>query len=526
MDITSIFDKFSGIKRSDYVECIGIHISLTDVYVAQVTTVAGGMEVNSLIKLPISDVPQENLKPAELNEGFFATTKHWLDPIQKILENRDFNTKNVVISLDPAFCIHRHFVIQNIARAYWKQTIPLQARKYIHYPFEKGVYDFYVYPFNAPLSKTQKLGVVFCMTSAKIISALESGMKKIGLNLVSVECSAISTYRLLTQVDKDNSEQKGIIYANFTSNHGQFLFALNEVPLMSREVEVQKALGARNRLEITNCMDFISKQLERNPFEDVAIVSDDGDFWVYIVEGEVKQHVRTSKISEVFGFKVEGFSEMAVLGACLKFVNKKVPDIDFYKSNRSSDEEIGATMFAWLIAGAVSVLIILYILFMQISSVITTVQLKASKKDQKEVTDFQGLYADQIKARVANLKSNTKKLENLLVDPYFTKKLSALPRTLPEDIWLSGVVIDYPYNFDIKKSNATLAIEGVASSISGNKEELVLGDKFKSNLSSYLDFADLCKNTANITYNTDSAIKNRGESFVLGTKFIVKCGNK
>ena len=163
---------------------------------------------------------------------------------------------------------------------------------------------------------------------------------------------------------------------------------------------------------------------------------------------------------------------------------------------------------------------------MQISSVITTVQIKASKKDQKEVADFQGLYADQIKARVSNLKSNTKKLESLLVDPYLTKKLSALPRTLPEDIWLSGVVIDYPYNFDIKKANATMTIEGVASSLLGNKEELVLGDKFKSNLSTDPDFADLCKNSANISYNMDSSLKSKGEAFVLGTKFVVKCGNK
>ena len=526
MDITSIFDKFSGIKRSDYVECIGIHISLTDVYVAQVTTVAGGMEVNSLIKLPISDVPQENLKPAELNEGFFATTKHWLDPIQKIIENRDFNTKNVVISLDPAFCIHRHFVIQNIARSYWKQTIPLQARKYIHYPFEKGVYDFFVYPFNAPLSKTQKLGVVFCMTSSKIISALEEGMKKIGLNLVSVECSALSTYRLLTQVDKEKSEDKGIIYGNFTSDKGQFLFALNKVPLMFREVEVQKALGARNRLEITNCMDFISKQLERNPFEDVAIVSDDAEFWVYIVEGEVKQHVRVNKISEVFGFKIEGFAEMAVLGACLKFVNKKVPDIDFHKSNRSSDEEIRATTFAWLLTAVIAGIIILYALVMQVTSVITAVQLKANKKDQKEVADFQGLYADQIKTRVSDLKSNYKKLEGLLIEPYFTKKLSALPRTLPEDIWISSFALDYPYNFDVKKNNATMTIEGIASTISGNKEELALGNKFKSDIAADLDFADLCKNSADINYNIDNSLKNKGSVFVLGTKFTVKCGNK
>lgn len=526
MDITNIFDKFSGIKRSDYVECIGIHISLTDVYVAQVTTVAGGLEVNSLIKLPISDVPQENLRPADLNEEFFSATKHWLDPIQKIIENRDFNTKNVVVSLDPAFCIYRHFVIQNIARSYWKQTIPLQARKYIHYPFEKGVYDFYVYPFDAPLSKTQKLGVVFCMTSSKIISALEAGMKKIGLNLVSVECSALSTYRLLTQIDKDNSEDKGIIYANFTSDHGQFLFALNKVPLMFREVEVQKALGARNHLEITNCMDFISKQLEKNPFEDVAIVSDDGEFWVYILEGEVKQHVRISKISEVFGFRVEGFAEMAVLGACLKFVNKKVPDIDFHKGNRSSDEEIRATTFAWLATALIAGIVIFYALFMQVTSVITAAQLKSSKKDQKEVADFQGLYADQIKTKVSNLKSNYKKLENLLVEPYFTKKLSALPRTLPEDIWLSSFAIDYPYNFDVKKSNITMTLDGVASTIAGNKEELALGNKFKSDISSDPDFADLCQNTSSINYNIDNSLKSKGSVFVLGTKFTIKCGNK
>lgn len=522
-NISSLLDTVTGIKRSEYMECIGVHISLTDVYVAQVTTVSGGLEVNSLIKLPISDVPQEDLKPADLNEGFFSSTKHWLDPIKKILDSRDFNTKNVVVSLDPAFCIYRHFVIQNISRSYWKQTIPLQARKYIHYPFEKGVYDYYVYPFHAPLSKTQKLGVVFCMTSAKIVSALESGMKKIGFNLVSVECSAISTYRLLSQIDKDNVEDKGVIYSNFTSEKGQFLFALNRVPLMFREVEVQKSLGMRNRLEVTNCMDFISKQLEKNPFEDVAIVSDDGEFWVPIVEGEVKQHVRINKISEVFGFRIEGFSEMAVLGACLKFVSKKSPDIDFYKKNRSSDEEISATTFAWLFTAVIVCLIIIYALIMQAASIVTTAQLQASKKEQREVEDFQGLYAEQIKEKANNLKENQKKLENLLVEPYFTKKISALPRTVPDDIWLSAYSLNVPYTFDNKKNEMSLVIDGVASSLIGNKEELALGGKFKSDIAEDLDYADLCKNSASIIYNVDNSLKSKGSAFVLGTKFTVKC---
>ncbi len=524
MGITNIIDKVAGIKRSNYVECIGIHISLTDVYVAQVTTVAGGLEVNSLIKLPILDFPKDELKPAELNEGFFNATKHWLEPIQKIIESRDFNTKNVVVSLDPAFCIYRHFVIQGVSRAYWKQTIPLQARKYIHYPFERGVYDFYVYPFNANLSKTQKLGVVFCMTSAKIVSVLESSMKKIGLNLVAVECSSLSTYRLLTQIDKDHIEDRGTVYANFTQDRGQFLFTLNKVPLMSREVEVQKSLGMRNRLEVTNCMDFISKQLEMKPFEDAAIVSDNGEFWASILENEVKQHVRVNKISEVFGFRIEGFSEMAVLGACLKFVNKKVPDIDFYKKNRSSDEEIRAATVAWIITFIIAGLVIIYALVTQVGSVITAAQLRASKKEQKEVADFQGLYADQIKEKTANLKNNYKKLEGLLVEPYFTKKLSALPRTMPRDVWLSSFVVDYPYDFDVKKKKISLSVDGVASTMSGGKEELEIGNKFKTDLSNDLDFADICKNNANIVFNQDGSLQSRGSEFVLGTKFNIKCG--
>lgn len=521
--ISTLIDKITGIKRSEYMECIGVHISLTDVYVAQVTTVSGGLEVNSLIKLPISDVPQEDLKPADLNEGFFATTKHWLEPIKKILESRDFNTKNIVVSLDPAFCIYRHFVIQNISRSYWKQTIPLQARKYIHYPFEKGVYDYYVYPFHAPLSKSQKLGVVFCMTSARIVSALESGMRKIGYNLASVECSALSTYRLLSQIDKDNVEDKGIIYSNFTTEKGQFLFALNKVPLMFREVEVQKSLGMRNRLELTNCMDFISKQLEKNPFEDVAIVSDDGDYWVSMVEGEVKQHVRVNKISEVFGFRIEGFSEMAVLGSCLKFVNKKSPDIDFYKKNRSTDEEISATTFAWLFTTVVVSLVLIYALIMQVASIVTTAQLQASKKEQREVEDFQGLYADQIKTKASNLKENQKRLESLLVEPYFTKKLSALPRTVPDDIWLSAYTLNVPYSFDMKQSEISLVVEGVASSLAGSNEELKLGNKFKTDIANDLDYADLCKNSASITYDVDNSLKSKGNAFVLGTKFTIKC---
>ena len=122
------------------------------------------------------------------------------------------------------------------------------------------------------------------------------------------------------------------------------------------------------------------------------------------------------------------------------------------------------------------------------------------------------------------MKENQKKLESLLIEPYFTKKLSALPRTVPDDIWLSGYTLSAPYNFENKQNTVSLVIEGVASSLSGNKEELALGKKFTTDISDDLDYADLCKNSATIAYNVDNSLKSKGGAFVLGTKFTIKCG--
>ena len=126
-DYKKSFETLLGIKRSQYKNCIGIYISLTDIYVAQILEKSGGIEVESLVKLALKDVRSDLLRPAELNEGFFATPKHWLEPIKKIIESKEWSTKDVVISLAPNFSVHRHFVMPDTPRHFWKTAVPLQA---------------------------------------------------------------------------------------------------------------------------------------------------------------------------------------------------------------------------------------------------------------------------------------------------------------------------------------------------------------------------------------------------------------
>ena len=76
--LSTIFDKATGIKRSDYVECIGIHISLTDVYVAQVSLGANMQQtINAMVEAEKHNGPSIIIAYAPcINHGIKAGMKN------------------------------------------------------------------------------------------------------------------------------------------------------------------------------------------------------------------------------------------------------------------------------------------------------------------------------------------------------------------------------------------------------------------------------------------------------------------
>lgn len=508
-----------GIERPKYRNCIGIYISLTDIYVAQILEKSGGIEVDSLVKLALKDIRTDILRPADLNEGFFATPKHWLEPIKKIIDSKEWLSKDVVVSLAPNFSVHRHFVMPDTPRRFWKSAVPLQARKYIHYPFERAVYDFSIRPFYADLTKNKQLEVVFSLTSKIIIGTLETGMKSIGLNLVAVETSPLSVFRLFNQTDKEAQKNVGQIYANFSTYEGQFLFAIDNTPVLMREVEINPSMGTRNRLEVNNCVDFISKQIEKNVFEDIVVISQPAQMdWTPLLEMETKKNVRKWNIEDIFGFKVSGFAEIAAMGACLKFINTNVPDIDLIKKHRSSNEEIKGIFSIWKVSLLILALLILCGIYVFISSMSTYVTFQKKNITKVDgIEEFKDLSASQIKERVSSMKENTKDLIALIVQPKYTSKLSTLPDLMPEEMYFKEVQINYPVANKAGKAKNSISISGIIHSLEGKKVELTEGGKFNTKVSNASSMADLCRN--NVTWNYSSDEK----SLVLGTGFTMKC---
>ena len=126
-------------------DCLGIYIGIDEMYIAQSSKKDSGTVLESLVRVPINSVDKTLLKPLDLNEAFFSMD-NWLEALGKVTSKKKWKTNKVVVSLAPAFCLLRHFVIPAaIERKMWKSSIPLQARKYIHFPFEKAEYAYHVY---------------------------------------------------------------------------------------------------------------------------------------------------------------------------------------------------------------------------------------------------------------------------------------------------------------------------------------------------------------------------------------------
>lgn len=519
-DFKKSLENLLGIRRSEVKNCIGIYISLTDIYVAQILEKSGGIEVDSLVKLALKDIRSDLLRPAELNEGFFASPKHWLEPIKKIIESREWVSKDVVISLAPNFSVHRHFVMPDTPRRFWKSAVPLQARKYIHYPFERAVYDFSVRPFNAELTKSKQLEVVFSLTSKIIVGTLKTGMEEIGLNLVSVETAPLSIFRLFNQTDKEAQKNVGQVYAHFSSYDGKFLFSIDNTPVLMREVELNPSMGTRNRLEVNNCIDFISKQIEKNVFEDIVVISQPDQMdWTPLLEMETKKNVRKWNIEDIFGFKVSGFAEIAAIGACLKYINQNVVDINFISKHNSSEEEIKGTFSVWKVSILIIALLLFWLLIVQFNSIRMARNFQNTNiaRVNGGIDEFKDLSAKQIKDRVAAMKENSNDLADLIVQPKYTVKLSALPDLMPDEMYFTSLQINYPMASKSGKVKDNMSIAGVVHSLEGNKVEYDESAKFNTKMDTSSAMADLCKNSIKWSYPPND------QSTVLGTVFSMTC---
>ncbi|WP_428898402.1 hypothetical protein Dip518_000595 [Parelusimicrobium proximum] len=507
-----------GINFGEKQDCLGLYISPHNMYISQTAKKDNGIEIQGLIRVPIPHGDRTSLKPLELNSGFFNDRDLWLTPLKNAMSKKKWSTNKVVVSLSPSFSLLRHFVTPMIDRKYWKQSIPLQARKYIHFPFEKAAYAYHVYKFDTAVSKQARLGVVFVMTSATIIKALAEGLKAIGLELAAVEIASFSEARMYNNTDKEAVGNKGRLYSFFAANSAQLLFVNEGVPLLFREIDASGPLPIeRRKLDVGNCTDFISKQLERDPFEEAVAMGQNLPEWTRVLEAESKKPVRIWDLKEVLGFEPKDVGEVCAIGACSKFMDSSLPDLDLAPNTRTSVQEASALVTLWKVASVCVLGFLAAALFGAFKMFTTATQLQTEQSNVVQVADFQGLTTEQILQKVNDMESKERELSGLLKPDYVTPILVSLVDLLPDDMWITK--LDYKKDFSAKSTNAKISfeLEGYIYVSSDIKDNAALGTKFKDAMVARKEFAKICPDP-NLSYPLTG-----GNANERGSRFILKC---
>jgi len=535
----NISETLIGQNMNAHPECLGIYIGIDEMYVSQTAKKDKGTVLESLVRVPIHDVDRTLLKPLDLNETFFSMD-NWLDSLGKVMSKKKWKTNRVVVSLAPAFCLLRHFVIPSaIERKMWKTSIPLQARKYIHFPFEKAEYAYHVYEFETATTKQKRLGVVFALTTKVIIDRLRKGLKSVGLELITVEPSSLSLGRAFNDSDKEAIGTGGRIYSFFGKNMVNFVFLNENAPVLLREMEISGSLPVeRRRFELTNCTEFIAKQLEKDPFEEAVITGVDAEQWIPALEADAKKPVRKWNLGEVYGVETKAAGEVAAVGASIKFFDTKTPDLDFTKGKRLSTYEFHACVTAWKVA-IVLVIVFLAILAKNYMGLLSEEkELKKAKASQTHViADFAGLTTSQIQSNLSKIKSQNSALEPFTSHSPITPVLVEIVDTIPKGVWLTQ--IDYKSPFPSKGSEGrSLNLQGsIQSGSKDGRADMALGNEFKDALVQQPIIKSICGNNADMRYtnvagtassNSNNNSGNRRGAGASGssqeTKFTFSCG--
>ena len=496
----NIADALIGKNMKAHPQALGLYIGLDEMYVAQSAHKEGGVVLESLLRVPVSSVDQTKLKSLELNDAFFAMD-NWLESLSKVAAKKKWLNQQVVVSLSSSFSLVRHFVIPTIIeRKHWKDAIPFQARKYIHFPFEKAAYSYHVYEFETAATKQKRLGVIFTITPKTIIERLEKGLRSVGLDPVAIEPSAVSLSRAFGDSDKEAVDESGRIYSFFGTDLASFVFTNHYAPVLLREVEIAGSLPVeRRRFEITNCTEFIAKQLEKDPFEEAVIMGVDTGNWQPLLEADSKKPVRKWDLKEVYGIETKSAGEIAAIGASTKFYDSKGPDLDFIKGNRLSDYEFNAGLMFWKIACVVAVFFLLLLGKAWWGVLADKQDLKRAKSQNKQtIADFDGLTANQIQANLSKIKAQNENLDKLLQVNYITPILVDLVSAIPPEVWITR--FSYQESFPSQRGEGrSLTLEGNIKT--GSSEgDLNMGRKFNDQLLRQPAIRALCGNTGGIQY--------------------------
>jgi len=531
----AIFEQLMGTSRPKLRHCLGIYLSLEGACIAETRLEGNSVRIIRFMKVPFPQPKKpenDQARATALNADFFEAASNWLDPLENAVRQVKWGTGKVVVALSPQFAVFRHFIMPYVERRFWKQSIPLEAKKYIPFPFEQSVYDFHIYQHGSSEIKG-KLGILFALTSKRISDSVAAGMAKLGFELAAIEVSAMSADRVLGFISGDGG--RGKVYAHFDAGNGYLLLSNGGIPLLFRAVSFGDLQSTeRRRLDAKGSIDFVCKQLEEQIFSDVLLSGENLDLWKTVVEDDSKLPVKIWDPRQIIGVQDGNWGAYAAVGAGMRFMDAaEYLGVDLINKIRNTADEQKAAAAVWAAGLGLAALVLLISLVIQLRLMILSGELSSLKRTITAVPEFEGKPAPQIESIVDIMRKQAAALSALLSNQdKVTPKLAALAETVPDKMWLSS--IDYASPFSLGRGQGAevkFVIRGQVRTGSDKTDEAMLV-KYREDFKSHPAVSSVYggpKARVDLNYSLSSkqtAGKN-GHALVRGdTSFSLTCAKK
>ncbi|MFA5162275.1 MAG: pilus assembly protein PilM [Elusimicrobiales bacterium] len=436
----SMLDNMMGKRAVTLTSCLGMYLTMEEIGLVETQLGGGAVKIGRYVRiaLPPPKKSDGDARASAMNADFITKEANWLPHLEKAIKQVDLDTRKVMLALSPQFAVFRYFLMPMVERRFWKQSIPLEAKKYVPFPFETSIYDFQVHMHDLPDGRGRMMGVIFALTSAKIVESLVEGVKKAGLEPVGVEVSAMSAGRLLGHACGGTTAPR--IYAHFDASSAYMLLYNNGVPLLFREVNFGDTMGTkRRRLDVKGPLDFVHKQFGEQIFKELYLSGENLDVWKSSVLEDAKLPLKMWDPKAAFKLRDGNWGMYSAIGAGIRHMTGEA-GVDLLHTTSAAVDEARVSLTVWAVAIGMVVISGLMAFSAQARFFMATMELSRLRASISEVPEFSGLTSDGIQQAVDSIRAYSGKLQALGGNPdYYAPKLVAVLDSVPDKVWVSDV---------------------------------------------------------------------------------------
>ena len=482
-----------GISAPKRSRALGLFISPEKIYISQTHVDNNRVILDQLFKIALPHV----VPPASVSPGasqmpgseLLGDINKIADAINPVIGKLVNASQDVVITLSPQLSFLRYFQMPAINQKFWDTAIPLEAKKYIPFPFNGLLYDFQVIP-SAPLSEGHAGQGVLITVAAKSMESFSRELAgKLKLKLSALEIGPASYLRFLYALDKDIHERL-CLWVHLDNSHARVIISNKGIPLFFREADLRSSGGNwdSRQLGLSGCMDFVSHKLGLGSIQKFFLsgVAAGGPI-VTALSQEIGLDADLRNPAASLGLKSGDWESCSAIGGSIRYLSSSPVTLDLSSSQRVTPGERRAARFIFFIAGFFSALFLALGVWDGVDSFLKAQELSRLRRDTQIESLFRGKNSTQIKKMIATLEKKTALIGGTSVaGGSLSELLKDISDTIPDNVWITEIHFVNPLQTKNSSQGTTAKIKMTLSGhvvADSQMDEQDLARQFKEALS-------------------------------------------